>query len=116
MLVSGLANEGLGRHVGAHRRSSTKTTKAGEFDARRRAQQVKWMWAMLEERLLSQLRTDPAVRKRLPALEAAVAEGALSRRRSPSTKSPPCWASDMPTPFVTAFGAFLARRTRASRR
>ncbi len=78
VLVSGLANEGLDdlwSRIEDHR---LKTTKAGEFDARRRAQQVKWMWSMLEERLLSQLRTDVAVRKRLPALETAVAEGALA--------------------------------------
>lgn len=78
VLVSGLANEGLDdlwARIEDHR---LKTTKAGEFDARRRAQQVKWMWAMLEERLLSRLRADPAVRKRLPTLESAVAEGALA--------------------------------------
>ncbi|MDE2362318.1 MAG: methylmalonyl Co-A mutase-associated GTPase MeaB [Hyphomicrobiales bacterium] len=78
VLVSGLANEGLDdlwSRIEDHRR---KTTKAGEFDARRRAQQVKWMWSMLEERLLSRLRADPAVRKRLPALENAVAEGELA--------------------------------------
>lgn len=78
VLVSGLANEGLDDMWARIEDHRLKTTKAGEFDARRRAQQVKWMWAMLEERLLSQLRTDPAVRKRLPALEAAVAEGALA--------------------------------------
>lgn len=55
-----------------------KTKKAGEFDARRRAQQVKWMWSMLEERLLSRLRTDAKVKSRLPALERAVADGALA--------------------------------------
>jgi LAO/AO transport system kinase len=36
------------------------------------------MWTMVEDRLLSRLRTDPAVRARLPALEAAVASGELS--------------------------------------
>ncbi len=78
VLVSGLANQGLDdlwARIEDHR---LKTGKAGEFDARRRAQQVKWMWSMLEERLLSRLRTDPAVRKRLPVLEGAVAEGALA--------------------------------------
>ena len=51
---------------------------SGEFAARRREQQVKWMWAMLEERLLSRLRSDAQVRAKLPALEAAVAEGRMS--------------------------------------
>jgi LAO/AO transport system kinase len=78
VLVSGLANEGLDdlwSRIEDHRR---RTTKAGEFAARRRAQQVKWMWAMLEERLLSRLRTEPAVRRRLPVLERAVADGELA--------------------------------------
>jgi LAO/AO transport system kinase len=51
---------------------------AGAHGARRRAQQVKWMWAMLEERLAARLRSDPGLRGKLPRLEAAVAEGTLS--------------------------------------
>ena len=45
---------------------------------RRREQQVKWMWSMLEERLFSRLKSDANVRARLPAIEAAVAEGRLA--------------------------------------
>jgi len=55
-----------------------KLTASGEFARRRREQQVKWMWTMLDDRLFMRLKTDPAVRARLPALEAAVAEGRLS--------------------------------------
>jgi LAO/AO transport system kinase len=51
---------------------------AGEFDARRREQQVKWMWTTLEDRVMQRLRGDDALRARLPALEAAVAGGELS--------------------------------------
>ena len=51
---------------------------AGELAARRRAQQVRWMWAMLEERMLARLKSDPALRQKLPRLEKAVAEGQLS--------------------------------------
>jgi LAO/AO transport system kinase len=36
------------------------------------------MWAMLEDRMLSRLRSDPALKAKLPNLEAAVAEGRLS--------------------------------------
>ena len=53
-------------------------TKSGELAARRREQQVKWMWAMLEERMLSRLRSDPALKTKLPKLEAAVADGRMS--------------------------------------
>jgi LAO/AO transport system kinase len=59
----------------AHR---ARLTESGELAARRREQQVKWMWAMIEERLIGRLKSDPAVKARLPALQAAVAEGRLS--------------------------------------
>jgi LAO/AO transport system kinase len=52
--------------------------KAGELDARRRDQQVKWMWTMLEDRVLARLKSDPALKARLPRIEAAVAEGRLT--------------------------------------
>jgi LAO/AO transport system kinase len=58
-----------------HRRRMSET---GELAARRRDQQVKWMWAMLEERMLSRLRSDPVLKQELPRLEAAVAEGRIS--------------------------------------
>ena len=55
-----------------------RMTAAGEFAARRRAQQVKWMWAMLEERLMARLRSDPAAAREAAELEAAVAAGRAS--------------------------------------
>src|SRR5215831_16915563 len=57
-----------------HRRLSA----TGAFAARRREQQVKWMWAMLEERLRRRLATDRKLKSKLPQLERAVAEGTLS--------------------------------------
>jgi LAO/AO transport system kinase len=51
---------------------------SGEFAARRREQQVKWMWAMLEDRFHLRLKTDAKLRTRLPALEKSVADGTLS--------------------------------------
>jgi GTPase len=55
-----------------------KMTATGELAARRREQQVKWMWTMLEERLTGRLRSDPAVRGKLKTAEAAVAAGKLA--------------------------------------
>jgi LAO/AO transport system kinase len=52
--------------------------ESGEFAARRREQQVRWMWAMLEERMFAHLRSDPALKTKLPKLEAAVAAGRMS--------------------------------------
>jgi LAO/AO transport system kinase len=78
VLVSGQANEGLDamwRQVQEHRR---RMQASGEFAARRRAQQVKWMWTMLEERLRARLRSDASVKRHVAALEARVAEGELA--------------------------------------
>ncbi|MGA7488004.1 MAG: methylmalonyl Co-A mutase-associated GTPase MeaB [Xanthobacteraceae bacterium] len=55
-----------------------RMTEAGELDARRRQQQVKWMWAMLEDRVFARFKSDPALKARLPRIEAAVAEGRTS--------------------------------------
>jgi LAO/AO transport system kinase len=55
-----------------------KMTKTGELAGRRREQQVKWMWSMLEERLTARLRGDPAVRAKLRIAETAVAAGKLA--------------------------------------
>jgi len=55
-----------------------KMTGSGELATRRREQQVKWMWTMLEERLTARLRSDPAVRAKLRQAESAVAAGKLA--------------------------------------
>ncbi|CAL76493.1 Putative LAO/AO transport system kinase, argK family [Bradyrhizobium sp. ORS 278] len=51
---------------------------SGEFAARRRHQQVKWMWTMLEQRLMARLRTDPSIRSKVKKLETDVAEGRVA--------------------------------------
>jgi len=65
----------LWAQVLAHRE---RLTQSGELAARRREQQVKWMWSMLEDRVFSRLKSDSALRAKLPRIEAAVAEGKLS--------------------------------------
>ena len=55
-----------------------KLGATGELAERRRAQQVKWMWTMLEERMTARLRSDPVVRAKLKSAEAAVAAGTLA--------------------------------------
>ncbi len=50
----------------------------GELAPKRAAQQVEWMWAMVRDRLLDRLRSDPAIRAELPALEHDVREGTLT--------------------------------------
>jgi LAO/AO transport system kinase len=73
LTANGIAE--LWKHVTAHRAAMTRS---GELAARRREQQVKWMWSMLEERLTARLRSDPAVRTKLRTAETAVADGKLA--------------------------------------
>jgi LAO/AO transport system kinase len=78
ILTSGLNDEGLDRlwqNVEAHR---ALTTASGELKDKRARQQIKWMWTMLDDRLRSRLRGDAKIRTRLPEVERAVFEGALS--------------------------------------
>src|SRR6202795_497807 len=49
-----------------------------EFAARRRQQQVKWMWSMLEQRMMARLRSDPAIRAKVKKTEAEVADGRIT--------------------------------------
>ena len=75
---SALTEDGIAalwEQVQAHRQQLSAT---GEFEARRREQQVKWMWAMLEDRFHTRLKTDSKLKTRLPAIEKSVAEGTLS--------------------------------------
>ena len=41
----------------------TAMNASGDFAARRREQQVKWMWSMLEQRMLARLRGEPPPRQ-----------------------------------------------------
>nr|WP_277419639.1 methylmalonyl Co-A mutase-associated GTPase MeaB [Marinicauda algicola] len=50
---------------------------AGELEQRRRGQQVRWLWSLVEEAVLSRFRSDEGVRSAAPALEEAVAKGTL---------------------------------------
>ncbi len=75
---SALTGDGIAelwRNVTAHR---DKMTASSELTSRRREQQVKWMWSMLEERLTARLRSDPAIRAKVRAAEVAVAAGRLA--------------------------------------
>jgi LAO/AO transport system kinase len=75
---SALAGDGIAQlweQVLAHRQ---QLSASGEFAARRREQQVKWMWAMLEDRFHLRLKSDAKLKARLPAIEKAVADGKLS--------------------------------------
>jgi LAO/AO transport system kinase len=58
-----------------HRRTMNAS---GDFAARRRHQQVKWMWSMLEQRMMARLRADASMRARVKKIETDVAEGRVA--------------------------------------
>ncbi len=53
-------------------------TEAGEFDARRRAQQVEWTWAMVRDAVLDRVLTNPEVRRIRGDVERQVRDGELT--------------------------------------
>ena len=53
-------------------------TAAGEFDARRRAQQVEWTWAMVRDTVLDRVLGDPAVKAIRTEVERLVRDGELT--------------------------------------
>ena len=78
LTISGLTGQGLDElwaKVLDHRRRLEAT---GELAAKRRAQNTKWMWALVNERLHERLTQDPVLKKRLPDIERAIAEGNVS--------------------------------------
>jgi len=78
VIYSGLTGDGIAalwEQIVDHRK---KLTATGELAARRREQQTKWMWSMFEDRLRDRLKSNRALKARLPQIEAAVAAGKLS--------------------------------------
>src|ERR1700744_2678343 len=56
----------------------TAMNASGDFAGRRREQQVKWMWSMLEQRMLARLRADASTRAKVKKIESEVADGRLT--------------------------------------
>src|SRR5579864_8354330 len=73
--LSGTGIDTLWQKVLDHRAAMQAS---GEFAGRRREQQVKWMWSMLEQRMMASLRADPAIRARVKRIEAEVADGRVA--------------------------------------
>src|SRR5246127_964075 len=75
---SGLTGNGIAelwQKILDHR---TAMSASGDFAARRRDQQVKWMWSMLEQRMLARLRADSSIRAKGGKMEAEVADGRIA--------------------------------------
>jgi LAO/AO transport system kinase len=76
--VSGLHNQGLDllwQKIDEHR---VMFEKNGVLRARRREQMRRWMWSMVDDRLLRAVRQHPAVAAQIAQLEAAVLDGKLT--------------------------------------
>jgi LAO/AO transport system kinase len=69
----------LWAQVLAHR---DKLTASDEITARRREQQVKWMWTMLDEVWRARIAAEGKLKAKLPQIEAAVAAGQLTPARA----------------------------------
>jgi LAO/AO transport system kinase len=75
LTMSALEGSGLSELWDKHRRV---LTDAGEFDARRRAQQVDWTWSMVRDTVLDRVLSHPAVRKIRAEVERQVRDGELT--------------------------------------
>jgi LAO/AO transport system kinase len=73
--LTGTGMDALWQKVVDHR---TAMNASGEFASRRREQQVKWMWSMLEQRMMARLRSDAAIRAKVKKTEADVADGRIT--------------------------------------
>jgi len=72
MTISGLRNLGLDELWGQVTRHRDIMANAGEFAARRERQQVKWFWAIIEDRLFLTLRQHEGLKSLVERLEADV--------------------------------------------
>ena len=74
---SALADEGVETLWECVRRHRETLERVGALAAKRQAQQVRWLWSMVEARVLEAFKADPAVRTAAGELERAVSEGRL---------------------------------------
>ena len=76
--ISALENIGLDtlwEKIVLHRKL---LSAAGERDAKRRAQQIRWMWALVEDRLMTRMKSHAAVKALIPALENDIGSGKMT--------------------------------------
>jgi LAO/AO transport system kinase len=73
--LEGTGLEELWETVERHRQV---LSEAGEFEARRRAQQVDWTWQMVRDTVLDRVLSNPAVRKVRAEVERQVLAGELT--------------------------------------
>jgi LAO/AO transport system kinase len=78
LTMSALEGAGLAELWETIERHRRVLTEAGEFDERRRAQQVEWTWQMVRDTVLDRVLSNPAVRKIRADVERQVKAGELT--------------------------------------
>src|ERR1700754_3478843 len=78
LTMSALEGTGLEELWDTVERHRDVLTEAGEFEARRRAQQVDWTWSMVRDTVLDRVLSHPAVRKARADVERRVLTGELT--------------------------------------
>ncbi len=78
LTMSGLEGSGLDEFWDTVLRHQKVLTEAGEFDEKRRRQQVDWTWTMVNDQLLRRLADNPRVQAIRNSVEQQVRDGALT--------------------------------------
>jgi LAO/AO transport system kinase len=78
LTCAGLTGEGLDTVWAKLVEHQDRMKASGEFEERRRTQQVRWTWQLVRDGLEHQLRAHPGVRTAVPDLEKAVLTGELT--------------------------------------
>lgn len=78
LTMSALENNGVSEMWDTVLRHREVLTEAGEFEARRRRQQVDWMWAMVRDAVLDRVLNAPSVKAVRADIEQQVREGTLT--------------------------------------
>jgi LAO/AO transport system kinase len=78
LLMSGLSGEGIDVLWQSITEHFERGRHSGELDQKRLEQLRRWMWSMVEQRVLSALHTHPEVSRLAPDLEARVLAGKLT--------------------------------------
>lgn len=78
LTMSALTGDGLAELWQTVEKHRKVLTDAGEFDARRRKQQVNWTWAMVRDTVLDRVLSNPEVKRIRSELERQVRDGELT--------------------------------------
>ncbi|MBT4739560.1 MAG: methylmalonyl Co-A mutase-associated GTPase MeaB [Rhodospirillaceae bacterium] len=76
--ISALENRGLDNLWDRITQRHTQLTDGGGLATMRQQQQVRWMWAMVEDRLVEKLKAHPEIMAMVPTLESAVTDGSVT--------------------------------------